>query len=73
MTSSLWNLVKYLPEGIDKIKCKARNDKKIYELCGIEYKDFDFCFDYTNVKNGLEEYKSLCCYETYKKIVLWYF
>ena len=30
------NLVKNLSEGIDRIKCKFRHDKK-YETCGIKY------------------------------------
>ena len=67
MASSLSNLANNLAEGIHKIKCKYGHTDKNYETCIIKYKDC-YCFlEYTNVKDGLIEYKCLCCNSDYQK------
>ena len=60
MGSSLSNLVDNLAEGIHKIKCKYKYDKKC-ETCGIKYKDCECCHECTNVKDDLILCKCLCC------------
>ena len=57
--SSLTNLVDNLAEGIYKIKCKHRHDNKKCEICGIKYKYCECCFEQTNIKDYLIEYKCL--------------
>ena len=49
MTNSLSNFVNNLAELIHKIKCKYQHDKKC-KTCGVGYKDWEFCLEYTNVK-----------------------
>ena len=46
MTSSISDLFNNLAEGIHKIKCKYRHDKKL-ETCGVKYKDCENCREYT--------------------------
>ena len=66
MARSLSNVVNNLSEGIHRIKCKfGHNDKKC-ETCGIKYKYCDCFLEYTNFKDYLIEYKSLCCNKNYK-------
>ena len=65
MASSLSNLVNNLSEKIHTIKFKYKHDDRKCETCRIKYK-YCHCFlKYTNFKDGLIEYKSLCC----KKII----
>ena len=61
MTGSLSNLVINISDGIHKIKCKFRHDDKKCEICGIACKVCDCFFEYKNFKDGLIEYKCLCC------------
>ena len=68
MTSSISDLFNNLAEGIHKIKCKYRHDKKL-ETCGVKYKDCENCREYTNVKDDLIIYKCLCCNKDYQKKV----
>ena len=66
MASSTSNPVNNLSEGIHKIKCKfGHNDKKC-ETCWIKYKYCDCYLEYANFKDGLIEYKSLCCNKNYQ-------
>ena len=66
MTSLLSNLVNNLSEGIHKIKCKFGDDNKKYESCRIKYK-YCLCFlENTNFKDGLIEYRCLCCKKDYQ-------
>ena len=61
MASALSNLVNNLSERIHRIKCKFGHDDKKCETCGIKYKDCDCFLEYMNYKDGLIEYKCLCC------------
>ena len=36
-------------------------------MLGIKYKDCDCFLEYTNCKDDLMEYKSLCCNKNYQK------
>ena len=56
MTNSLSNLVNNLAELIHKIKCKNQHDKKC-KTCGIGYKDWESCLEYTNAKDDFIQYK----------------
>ena len=67
MGNSLSNLVDNLAEGILKIKCKYGHGNEKWETCGIKYKDWEFCLEYTNVKDDLTEYKCLHCSSNYQK------
>ena len=40
------------------------------ETCNIKYKDYECCFEYTNVKDDLIEYKCLCPYKNYQKSLI---
>ena len=60
MAGSLSNLVINLSEGNYRIKCKFGHDEKC-ETCAIEYKYLQFFIKYTNVKDGLKEYKCFFC------------
>ena len=61
MASPLSNLVNNLSEGIHRTKCKfGHNDKKC-KTCGIKQRYCDCFLGYTNFKDELIEYKSLCC------------
>ena len=37
------------------------------EACGIKYKDFECCLEYTDVKDDLTVYKCLCCGREFQK------
>ena len=67
MANSLLNLVNNLSKGIHKIKCKYRHDDKKYETCEIAYKICLCFFENTNFKDGLIEYKRLCCNKNYQQ------
>ena len=67
MASSLSNLINNLAEGIYKIKCKCGHEHKTCETCGTKYNDFEYCLEYTNVKDDLIEFKCLCCDKNYPK------
>ena len=67
MASSLSNLVKYLSEGILKIKCTYRHNDKKCETCGTTYEVCDCFLEYTNIKDDLIEYKCLCCNKNYQQ------
>ena len=67
MASSLSNLGNNLCERIHKTKCKYGHDDKKCETCGITYEACDCFLEYTNFKNDLIEYKSLCCNKNYKQ------
>ena len=60
MASSLSNLVKYLSEGIHRIKCKFGHGNKNCETCRIKCKYCDCFLEFTNFKDDLIEYKSSC-------------
>ena len=66
MASLLSNLAGNLVEGIHKIKCKYGHDNKKCEKCEIKFKDFEFCLEYTNVKDYLILYKQLCGNKSYQ-------
>ena len=67
MVSWLSNLVSSFSELIHKIKCKhGYNDKK-YEMCKTKYKYYDYCFEYTNFKEDLMEFKCLFCNKNYQQ------
>ena len=36
-------------------------------MCGIKFKDYEGCFEYTNVKDDFIEYKCLCYNGSYQK------
>ena len=77
-SSSLWNLVNYLTEILDKIKCKYGHGDKKCETCRIKYKSCNCCLEYTNFKDDLIEWKCLCCNKSYhnkfdKKLKEWFF
>ena len=61
MASSLSNLVHNLAKGIHNIKCKYGHDNEKCEECRIKYRDCEFCFKHTSIKEYLTEYKCLCC------------
>ena len=67
MAISLSNLANKLAKGIQKIKCKYGHDDKIWETCGIKYKDCECCLEYVKVKDDLIECKVLCCNKKYQK------
>ena len=67
MASSLSNLVNNLFVRIYKIKCKYRYDDKKCEAWWITYKVWEWFLEYTNFKDGLIEYKCLCCNRNYKQ------
>ena len=46
---------------IEPCSTKIKNGNKKRETCGIVYKDFKCCLEYTKVKDGLIEYECLCC------------
>ena len=50
---------------INKIKCKCKHDNKKCKTCGIAYKECHCFLKYTNFKDGLIEYKCLCCNKNY--------
>ena len=64
IATSLSNFVNSLAEGIHKIKCKYRQNKK-YETYGIRYRDCDCFLECSKFKDNLREYNCLCC----KKII----
>ena len=67
MASSLLNLVNNLSEGLHRIKCKLEHGDKKCHTCGIKYK-YCHCFlEYKNFKDGLIEYKYLCCDKNYQQ------
>ena len=65
MTTSLSNLVNNLSEGNHRIKCKFGHDDKKSEAFSTKYKYCDCFLEYTNFKDGLIEYKCLCCNKSY--------
>ena len=67
MASSLSNIVDNPAEGIHKIKCKYRHDKKKSEMCRINYKYSECYLEYTNIKDDLVVYKRLCYNNNYQK------
>ena len=67
MASSLLNLVNNLSEGIHKIQCKYGNDDKKFATCRIKYKYCDCFLEYANFKDGLTEYKCLCCNKNHQQ------
>ena len=67
MASSLSNIVDNPTEGIHKIKCKYRHDKKKSEMCRINYKYSECYLEYTNIKDDLVVYKRLCYNNNYQK------
>ena len=66
VASSLSNLVNDLSEGIHRIKCKHWHDDKKCETREIKYKYSNCFLEYTNFKDGLIEYKCLCCNTNYQ-------
>ena len=36
-------------------------------MCGINYKDCEFCLENANVKDNLIQYKCLCCDGNYQQ------
>ena len=66
MASSLSNLVNNPSEEIHKIKCKYRYDDEKCETFKIKYNYWDCFLEYTDFKDDLIEYKSLCCNKTYQ-------
>ena len=60
MANSLSNLIGDHAQGIHKIKREYRHDNKKCETCGIEYKDCECRFEYTNIKDGLVKQICLC-------------
>ena len=67
MASLLSNLVNNLAEGIHRIKCKYVHDNEKFEICRIKYKNCESFVEYTNFKDNLIKYKSLCCNKNYQK------
>ena len=67
MASSLPNIANNLFEVIHKIKCKFGHDDKKCETCGINYKYWDWFFEYINFKDDLIQYKCLCCNKNYQQ------
>ena len=67
MTTSLSNLVNNLSEGNHRIKCKFGHDDKKCEACSTKYKYCDCFLEYRNFKDGLIEYKCLCCNKSYQR------
>ena len=65
MQNSLSSFANNLAEGIHKIKCKNKHNKKKREMCGIEYKDWNCFLEYKNFEN-LKEYKCLSCNKNYQ-------
>ena len=65
MANSLSNLVNNLSEGFHKIKCKYERDDKKCQTCRIKINTGTVSFEYTNFKDGLIEYKCLCCSKNY--------
>ena len=59
-------LLTILLETIHKIKCKNEDHNKICETCGIKYKNCQYFLEYTNLKEGLINYKGLCCNKNYQ-------
>ena len=53
VASSLSNVVNNLVGGIHQIKYKYGHDNKTCEKCGVKFKNFECCLEYTNVKNDL--------------------
>ena len=39
------------------------------DRCGIRYKDWDWCLEYTNVTNDLTKYKCLYYKKNYQKTI----
>ena len=70
MSSSLSNLVTNLPEVIYKIKFTHGHCHKKCEFCGIKYKNFKSFHKYTSITNNLIEYKCLCRYKHYQKVLM---
>ena len=64
MVSSLSNIVNNLAEGIHEIKFKYGHDS---DTCGIKYKYFKFCLEYTNAKDKLVLHKCLFYNKNYQK------
>ena len=58
--------------GIHKIKIKSDMFIKIYETCGITYKDCECCLEYAYVKYDLILYKCLCNKYVLTTTLLWY-
>ena len=67
----IWNLLPNtsdnLAKGIYKIICEVGYDNKKCSDCGIEYKFYDFCLKYTNVKDDLLRYKCSWCNRIYQE------
>ena len=61
MANLLSSFVNNFAEGVHKIKCKNKHNKKQCKKCGIKYKDCNCFLEYTNFKDDLIEYKCLCC------------
>ena len=68
MSNLLSNLVNNLAGGIQKIKCKDKQNEKFCRACGIKYKDCQCCIECMNFKDNLIEYKCLCCNKYYQTI-----
>ena len=53
MTSLLSNLINNLFEGINRVKCKYRENDKNCETCRTEYMYCDCFLEYTNFRDDL--------------------
>ena len=67
MAIPLSNLANNLAQRIHKIEYKHGNVNEKYEPCGIKYKYCNCCFERTNFKEDLIEYKCFCFNKNYKK------
>ena len=61
MESSLSDLVDKLAEEIIKLNANMSIIGKKCVTCGISYKDYECCLEFTNIEDYLIECKSLYC------------
>ena len=67
MAIPLSNLANNLAQRIHKIEYQHGNVNEKCEPCGIKYKYCNCCFEHTNFKDDLIEYKCFCFSKNYQK------